>query len=378
MKEVEIDANTVATASASASSSSASASEEQALNQKINDNGDVGTGNEVQGDAGIKSSIDRDYPHNHSTNENETETETPLALQDDDDQDVNNEESGGLVSESPMVTVVPVPMSPNSMAEAAYRAGVEQRKQRDRDRDHDARIELDSVETGESATANASKFTSSNVNGTEASHSKDIDQHSTTGSNCDGDDNGPSTSNKRRRVSLDERGVRDRDRHGADMDVGDTSIVSKNECQYHQSNCNIQSAYQQAELQLTNIWNKQNQNKLNLNEHDIDIDIDIDTPAKVLDSSLEETKKLVLNQLDTIIRCGLDAFNHKEDLQRELSVLREVVGSRDRDIRRMKASEEDLRASVSVSYHTSVVLYKKLSLECCEIQFNCEVFSYRC
>ena len=127
---------------------------------------------------------------------------------------------------------------------------------------------------------------------------------------------------------------------------------------------------------MTNIWNKQNQNNLNLNEHDIDIDID--TPVKVLDSSLEETKKLVLNQLDTIIRCGLDASNHKEELQRELSVLREVVGSRDRDIRRMKASEEDLRASVSVSYHTSVVLYKKCSLECCEIQFNCEVFSHRC
>ena len=63
----------------------------------------------------------------------------------------------------------------------------------------------------------------------------------------------------------------------------------------------------------------------------------------------EDLKQIVFRELDNFIQGGLNAFHDKDELARELVQVKELSESRGRDVQRLKASEENSRASLSVS-----------------------------
>jgi len=63
----------------------------------------------------------------------------------------------------------------------------------------------------------------------------------------------------------------------------------------------------------------------------------------------EEMKRIVFRELDNFIQGGLNAFHDKDELARELVQVKELSESRGREVQRLKASEENSRASLSVS-----------------------------
>jgi hypothetical protein len=76
-----------------------------------------------------------------------------------------------------------------------------------------------------------------------------------------------------------------------------------------------------------------------------------DTPALSTDvlHALEETKSILFEEFDYFIRAGLNAFNEKDDLALELSHYKELFESTNREVQRLKSSEEASRVSLSVS-----------------------------
>lgn len=68
-----------------------------------------------------------------------------------------------------------------------------------------------------------------------------------------------------------------------------------------------------------------------------------------LHNALEKTKQIAYQQLDSIIKSGLEIFHKNDALKRELVQAKELCESRNREIQRLKASEVDTRASLSVS-----------------------------
>lgn len=191
-----------------------------------------------------------------------------------------------------------LPMSPNSMVEAAYRAGVEHRKKRDADR-----MSRENETTG-------------------GEFSAYIDT-----SNTALGDTSPDFENKRLRLSQ------------ADLDslaAHDVTNMSRSES----------SARHGLDDQLTAIWNQvaifrgEDQNGNTARAGKVDA-------IEMAESSLGETKTLVFAQLDVIIRYGLEAFHQNDELKRECAQMKELCDSRGREVQRLKASEDDLRASLS-------------------------------
>ena len=200
-----------------------------------------------------------------------------------------------------------LPMSPNSMVEAAYRAGVEHRKKRDADR-----MSRENETTG-------------------GEFSAYIDT-----SNTALGDTSPDFENKRLRLSQ------------ADLDslaAHDVTNMSRSES----------SARHGLDDQLTAIWNQvaifrgEDQNGNTARAGKVDA-------IEMAESSLGETKTLVFAQLDVIIRSGLEAFHQNDELKRECAQMKELRDSRGREVQRLKASEDDLRASLSVSSNYTVLV----------------------
>ena len=71
-----------------------------------------------------------------------------------------------------------------------------------------------------------------------------------------------------------------------------------------------------------------------------------------IEAALKETKKVVHSKLDSIMQSGLEAFYKNDELRRKLSQVKELCESREREIQRLKVSEVDTRASLSVRTKT--------------------------
>lgn len=63
----------------------------------------------------------------------------------------------------------------------------------------------------------------------------------------------------------------------------------------------------------------------------------------------EELKSIVFRELDKLIQGGLEAFLKKDELERELAQVKDLSEGRGREVQKLKASEENSRASLSVS-----------------------------
>jgi hypothetical protein len=74
-----------------------------------------------------------------------------------------------------------------------------------------------------------------------------------------------------------------------------------------------------------------------------------DTLSNEAKRALEETKNLVFDALEKFIRAGLNAFYERDDLLLEVSHYKELYESTNREVQRLKLSEETSRASLSVS-----------------------------
>jgi len=194
-------------------------------------------------------------------------------------------------------------MSPNAMAEAAFAAGVEHRKKRDADR----MTQSDSINDDSRSGCTDSA---------ESSHGFGIERDSTA------IDPSSNLKNKRRRLSA------------ADLDtmVAKTRRMQSDQTQIHGLENNLDDIW--VALEPSN---------------DDGADIDGADIVEKSEAALGQTKDLVFSQLDSIIRAGLDAFHQNEEISRELVQMKELSDSRGREVQRLKASEEDSRASLSVS-----------------------------
>ena len=63
----------------------------------------------------------------------------------------------------------------------------------------------------------------------------------------------------------------------------------------------------------------------------------------------DDLKSIVFRELDNFIQGGLVVFHEKDELERELAQVKELSENRGREVQRLKASEENSRASLSVS-----------------------------
>jgi hypothetical protein len=64
--------------------------------------------------------------------------------------------------------------------------------------------------------------------------------------------------------------------------------------------------------------------------------------------ALDATTKLVYRQIESLIRSGLEAYHGWESTRRDLSRVEEECESKDRELRRLRASEEQSRATITV------------------------------
>lgn len=80
---------------------------------------------------------------------------------------------------------------------------------------------------------------------------------------------------------------------------------------------------------------------------DADCDTDDDEFIEKRQVALAQTKQLVFYQLEHTIQAGLDVFHQNDELNRQLSQTKEFCESRGREIQRLRAAEEDSRASLS-------------------------------
>lgn len=64
--------------------------------------------------------------------------------------------------------------------------------------------------------------------------------------------------------------------------------------------------------------------------------------------ALDATTKLVYGQIESLIRSGLEAYHQLESTRRDLSQAKEECEAKDRELRRLRASEEQSRATITV------------------------------
>lgn len=64
--------------------------------------------------------------------------------------------------------------------------------------------------------------------------------------------------------------------------------------------------------------------------------------------AVEKTMAMVHGQIESVIRQGLEAFHARESVSRELVHAKEDIESKDRDLKRLRFSEEQSRTTVSV------------------------------
>lgn len=64
--------------------------------------------------------------------------------------------------------------------------------------------------------------------------------------------------------------------------------------------------------------------------------------------SLAETLRVMIDELDSFVQCGLGAFYHLDATSRQLAQSKELAETRSRETQRLQANDEQSRASLSV------------------------------
>lgn len=120
----------------------------------------------------------------------------------------------------------------------------------------------------------------------------------------------------------------------------------------HHHNNQITTPNEASIEQINQIWksinnedNDDDSSSSNYNDRDDSI---FDDPS-LIDDALDKTKQIMYEQLESIIRSGLEVFHKNDSLKRELKHAKDLCESRKREIQRLKSSEVDTRASLSVS-----------------------------
>jgi hypothetical protein len=75
----------------------------------------------------------------------------------------------------------------------------------------------------------------------------------------------------------------------------------------------------------------------------VDVDDD-DSKSK----AVEETLNLCTGEVEALIRSGLEAYHRCETVTRELNVLKDELRAKNKEIDRLRASEENSRATIQV------------------------------
>lgn len=78
------------------------------------------------------------------------------------------------------------------------------------------------------------------------------------------------------------------------------------------------------------------------------------------DAAMHDTMTLVHGQIEHLIRAGLEAYHGMESANRDLSQAKEECEAKDRELRRLRASEEQSRATITVSSRKCVVFGQAL------------------
>lgn len=74
------------------------------------------------------------------------------------------------------------------------------------------------------------------------------------------------------------------------------------------------------------------------------------------DEALDATMTLVYRQIESLIRSGLEAYHGWESTRRDLSQVKEECEAKDRELHRLRASEEQSRATITVrSYRVPII-----------------------
>ncbi len=116
----------------------------------------------------------------------------------------------------------------------------------------------------------------------------------------------------------------------------------------HNDNSHNTSNNDGALKQINNIW-KSTESNDDDSANSLSNDNEVNFNSSFLQNALEKTKQIAYQQLDSIIKSGLEIFHKNDVLKRELAQAKELSESRNREIQRLKASEVDTRASLSVS-----------------------------
>jgi hypothetical protein len=78
-------------------------------------------------------------------------------------------------------------------------------------------------------------------------------------------------------------------------------------------------------------------------------DLSTTDPSWKQTEAVEKTMAMVYGQIESVIRQGLEAYHARESVSRELVHAKEDIESKDRDLKRLRFSEEQSRTTVSVS-----------------------------
>ena len=121
---------------------------------------------------------------------------------------------------------------------------------------------------------------------------------------------------------------------------------------------------QKAMDHINQIWNNTS-NQDNNNNNDVPAATDCnDTNEKSHPNTtkINQTKQIIYKEFQNIIRLGMEAFHKNDTLNRELIQAKELSESRKREIERLKLSEDDSRASLSVCRVTRTSMVQFASL----------------
>lgn len=75
---------------------------------------------------------------------------------------------------------------------------------------------------------------------------------------------------------------------------------------------------------------------------------DIPERQGAAEEAMELTRAAIFGQIELLIQQGLDTFHTQETLERELERLKEEKDSKEREVKRLRSSEAQSRATISV------------------------------
>ena len=92
--------------------------------------------------------------------------------------------------------------------------------------------------------------------------------------------------------------------------------------------------------------------------------------------ALDATTTLVYRQIESLIRSGLEAYHQLEGARRDLSQAKEECEAKDRELRRLRASEEQSRATITVRLSSWSESHATCSLCCVYFHLLCHLHSH--